>query len=97
MTMHTPPHPGEFITEVYLIPNNLSGRELATQLGVAPSTLSRVLKGNSGISPDMALRLSKAVGRTAESWLALQYNHDLWQARQRADLSSVSKMRFSAA
>lgn len=45
-----PPHPGEFITEVYLIPNNFSGRELATQLGVAASTLSRLLKGSSGIS-----------------------------------------------
>ncbi len=47
-----PPHPGAFITEVYLIPNNLSGRELASQLGVAASTLNRVLKGSSGISPD---------------------------------------------
>ncbi len=97
MTMHNPPHPAEFITEVYLIPNNLSGRELATQLGVAASTLSRVLKGSSGISPDMALRLSKAVGRTAESWLALQYNHDLWQARQRVDLRGVGKLRLNAA
>ena len=97
MTMHNPPHPGEFITEVYLVPNNLSGRELAAQLGVAASTLSRVLKGNSGISPEMALRLSKAVGRSAESWLTMQYNHDLWQARQRVDLRSVGKMRLSAA
>ena len=97
MTMHNPPHPGEFISEVYLVPNNLSGRELAAQLGVAASTLNRVLKGNSGISPEMALRLSKAVGRSAESWLAMQYNHDLWQARQRVDLRGVGKMRLSAA
>ena len=97
MPMHNPPHPGEFITEVYLLPNELSGRELAAQLGVAASTLSRVLKCSSGISPEMALRLSKAVGRSAESWLAMQYNHDLWQARRRVDLRGVTKLRLSAA
>lgn len=97
MAMHNPPHPGEFISEVYLIPNNLSGRELASKLGVAASTLNRVLKGNSGISPEMALRLSKAIGRSAESWLAMQYNHDLWQARQSVDLRSVGKLRLIAA
>ena len=69
--MHNPPNPGEFITEVYLGPNNLSGRELAAKLGVAASTLHRVLTGASGISPEMALRLSKALGRSPESWLAM--------------------------
>lgn len=97
MAMHNPPHPGEFITEVYLEPNNLSGRELAMKLGVAPSTLSRILKGLSGISPEMALRLSKALGRSAESWLAMQYNYDLWQAKQSVDLGNVGKVRFTAA
>src|SRR3990172_2183989 len=63
MTMHNPPHPGEFITEVYLEPNNLSGRELAAKLGVAASTLNRILTGASGISPEMALRLSNATYR----------------------------------
>jgi len=97
MAMHNPPHPGEFITEVYLEPNGLSGRELALKLGVAASTLSRVLKGASGVSPEMALRLSKALGRSPESWLAMQYSHDLWQAKQHVDLSNVGKVRFSAA
>src|SRR5207244_8522280 len=77
MAMHNPPHPGEFITEAYLEPNNLSGRELAAKLSVAASTLHRILIGKSGISPEMALRLSKALGRSPESWLAMQYNHDL--------------------
>lgn len=95
--MYNPPHPGEFITEVYLQPNALSGRELALKLGVAPSTLSRVLKGTSAISPEMALRLSKALGRSPESWLAMQYNHDLWRARQRVNLSNVSKVKLIAA
>ncbi len=97
MNMHNPPHPGEFITEVYLEPNSLSGRELAAKLGVAASTLNRVLTGASGISPEMALRLSKALGRSPESWLAMQYNHDLWQTKQRVNLGNVSKIRLTAA
>jgi antitoxin HigA-1 len=97
MAMHNPPHPGEFLTEVYLKPNNLSGRELASKLGVAASTLNRILTGASRISAEMALRLSKALGRSPESWLALQYNHDLWQAKQRVNLSKVAKVRLTAA
>lgn len=97
MAMHNPPHPGEFITEVYLEPNKLSGRELAAKLDVAASTLNRILTGTSGISPEMALRLSKALGRSPESWLAVQYNYDLWQARQRVKLDNVGKVRLTAA
>jgi addiction module HigA family antidote len=97
MAMHNPPHPGEFITEVYLKPNNLSGRQLAAKLGVAASTLNRILTGASSLSPEMALRLSKALGRSPESWLALQYNHDLWQAKQRVNLSKVARVRLTAA
>jgi addiction module HigA family antidote len=95
--MHNPPHPGEFITQVYLEPNGISGRELALKLGVAASTLNRILKGTSGISPEMALRLAKALGRSPESWLAMQYNYDLWQAKQRVDLAGVGKVRLTAA
>lgn len=97
MTMHNPPHPGEFITAVYLEPNGISGRELAVKLGVAASTLNRILKGASGISPEMALRLAKALGRSPESWLAMQHNHDLWQARQHVDLAQVARVRLTAA
>jgi len=97
MAMHNPPHPGEFITEVYLEPNNLSGRELAAKLNVAASTLNRILTGTSGVSPEMALRLSKALGRSPESWLAMQYNHDLWQAKRHVKLGNVVKIRLTAA
>jgi antitoxin HigA-1 len=96
MSMHNPPHPGEFIAEVYLEPNNLSGRELAAKLDVAASTLNRILTGTSGVSPEMALRLSKALGRSPESWLAMQYNHDLWQAKRHVKLGNVSKVRLTA-
>jgi len=97
MAMYNPPHPGEFITDVYLEPNGISGRELAEKLDVAASTLSRILKGTSRVTPEMALRLSKAVGRTPESWLAMQDFYDLWVARQHVDLKRVSKLRLAAA
>ena len=97
MAMYNPPHPGEFITEVYLEPNGISGRELAVKLDVAPSTLSRILKGSSRITPEMALRLAKAIGRSAESWLSMQDNHDLWVARQQVNLKGVGKLRLAVA
>ena len=97
MPMHNPPHPGEFIREVYLEPNDITGRQLAAKLGVSPSTLNRVLRCTSGISPEMALRLSKALGRSPESWLSMQDNHDLWQARQTVDLDAVERIDFRAA
>lgn len=95
MNMYNPPHPGEFIEEVYLKPFGLSSRFLAEKLGVAPSTLNRVIKKQSGVSPEMALRLSKAVGRSPQSWLAMQDNYDLWQARQRLDLDQIHKIEFA--
>jgi addiction module HigA family antidote len=97
MAMHNPPHPGEFIAAVYLEPNHISGRELATALDVSPSTLSRLLNGSTAISPVMALRLSKALGRSPESWLAMQSNYDLWHARRKVKLGKIAKIRFSAA
>lgn len=97
MTMHDPPHPGEFIKEVYLEPNEISARELAKRLGVSISGLNRVLRGSAGVSPELALRLSKALGRSPESWLAMQYNHDLWQAKKRVNLAKVRKVRLTAA
>jgi addiction module HigA family antidote len=95
--MHNPPHPGEFISEVYLEPFQISGRELAQKLDVAASTLSRVLSGTSRVTPEMALRLSKALGRTPESWLAMQDAHDLWQARKQVDLRRVSRLKLASA
>ena len=96
MQMYNPPHPGEFIREIYLDPYELSIRSLAESLGVSASTLARVISGTSGISPEMALRLSKAIGRSPESWLAMQHNYDLWQARKSVDLSHVTSIEFAA-
>ena len=97
MTMHNPPHPGEFIRSTYIEPFEISIRSLADSLAVAPSTLTRLVGRRSGVSPEMALRLSKALGRSPESWLAMQHNYDLWQARKEADLSDVQSLQFDAA
>jgi len=97
MAMHNPPHPGEFIRATYIEPFDISIRSLAESLGVSPSTLARIISKRSGISPDMALRLSKALGRSPESWLAMQHNYDLYQAKKVADLSEVQKIEFDAA
>jgi len=95
--MHNPPHPGEFISDVYLEPFQISGRELAQKLDVAASTLSRILSGTSRVTPEMALRLSKTLGRSPESWLAMQDAHDLWQARKQVDLRRVSRLKLASA
>jgi addiction module HigA family antidote len=97
MNMHNPPHPGEFIESIYLKPHGVSCRTLATHLGVAASTLSRIVKGKSAISPEMALRLSKTLGRTPESWLSMQDNYELWQAKQSLDLGKVQRLDLNAA
>lgn len=94
MAMHNPPHPGEFIREVYLEPHGINARYLAERLEVSPSTLGRILKGTSGISPEMALRLSRVLGRSAESWLAIQDQYDLYQANQNVDLRRIKPMKF---
>ncbi len=92
MRMYNPPHPGEFIREVYLEPYNFSLRFVAVKLKVSTSTLSRLIKGQSRISSDMALRLSKTLGRTPESWLNMQSNYNLWQAQQNINLEKVEKI-----
>ena len=95
MKMYNPPHPGEFIREVYLEPYNLSIRFVAAKLKVSTSTLSRLIKGQSNISSEMALRLSKTFGRTPESWLHMQNNYNLWQAQQNINLEKVEKLTFA--
>ena len=95
MRMHNPPHPGEFILEVYIKPYNLSIRLVASKLNVSPSTFSRLIKGQSNISSDMALRLSKTLGRSPESWLIMQDNYNLWHAQKNVNLEEVEKLEFA--
>ena len=97
MAMHHPPHPGEFIREVYLSPHGASVRALAASLAAAPATAMRVVDGSRRVNAEMALRLAKALGRTPESWLAMQYNHDLWHAKRRVNLGNVERLKLTAA
>ena len=78
-------------------PHGVSIHSLADNLDVAASTVTRLVNGQSGVSPEMALRLSKALGRSPESWLAMQHAHDLWGARKSTDLSNVEQIHFGAA
>lgn len=82
MRMHNPPHPGEIIKSLCLEPLGLSVTEAAKALGVTRKTLSAILNGRGGISPEMAVRLSIAFGTSAESWLNQQTQYDLWHAEQ---------------
>jgi len=95
MSMHDPPHPGEFIREVYLQELGVSSRKVAAKLKVSPSTFTRLLNGKSSVTPEMALRLSKTLGRSPESWLAMQNNYDLWQARKHFNIDEVEKLEFA--
>ena len=82
MAMKNPPHPGRSIKDACLDPLSLSVTEAAERLGVARHTLSRVINGHAGISPEMALRFEKMGWSTAESWVRLQTAYDLAQARK---------------
>jgi addiction module HigA family antidote len=83
MKMHDPPHPGEVLRKLCLEPLDLTVSETADALGVSRKTLSAILNGRAGISPEMAVRLSIAFETTAESWLNQQMQYDLWQAERK--------------
>jgi addiction module HigA family antidote len=92
MQMHNPPHPGEILRELCIEPLGLSVTEAAEGLGVSRKTLSAVLNGRAGISPEMALRLSIAFDTTAESWLNQQTQFDLWVAGKKKKKLRVKKL-----
>ena len=95
-TQQLPPHPGAFIKEVYLDAlENVSSRTVAEKLHVAPSTFNRIIQGESNISPEMALRLSKTLGRSPESWLAMQDHYDLYHAKKNFNFDEVEKLQIA--
>lgn len=81
--MHNPPHPGEVLKDGVFTGTGITIADFAGRIGVTRVALSRVLNGRAGISPDMALRLADALGGSAETWLHMQANYDLWQAQQK--------------
>jgi len=90
--MHNPPHPGEVLKELCLKPLNLTVTEAAEALGVSRKTLSSILNGRAGISPEMAVRLLIAFNTSAESWLNQQLQYDLWQAERKRKRLRVGKL-----
>lgn len=90
--MHNPPHPGEILRSLCLEPLGLSVTDAAKALGVSRKTLSAVLNGRAGVSPEMAVRLSIAFDTTAESWLNQQIQFDLWMAEKRRKSLKVSRL-----
>ena len=93
MRMHEPPHPGEILRELCLAPLGASVTDAAVALGVSRKTLSAVLNGRAGISPEMAVRLSIAFDTSAESWLKQQMQYDLWHAEQLRTRMRVKRIR----
>src|SRR3954452_13124739 len=89
--MRNPPHPGEVIKELCLDPLALTVTAAAEGLGISRRTMSMLINGRAGISPDMAIRLSKAFGRSPESWLQLQLQYDLSQAEKRSNTIKVKR------
>ncbi len=94
--MHDPPHPGEIIKELCLEPLGLSVTDAAKGLGVTRKALSELLNGHTGVSSEMAIRLEQAFGSTAETWLFMQLEYDLWQAKQRAGNLKVTRFASPA-
>jgi addiction module HigA family antidote len=92
MKMHNPPHPGEVLRELCIEPLGLSITETAEALGITRKTLSAILNGRSGISPEMAVRLSLAFGTSSESWLNQQAQYDLWEAEKKRKRLNVKKL-----
>ncbi len=92
MKMHNPPHPGEVLRELCLKPLELTVTQAATALGVSRKTLSSILNGRAGISPEMAVRLSLAFGTTAESWMNQQVQYDLWHAERKRKKLHVARL-----
>lgn len=92
MNMHNPPHPGEILRELCIEPLGLSITDAAEALGISRKTLSAILNGRSGISPEMAVRLSMAFGTSSESWLIQQSQYDLWEAEKKRKQLNVKKL-----
>src|SRR3990170_5899174 len=95
MAMYNPPHPGEIIREFCMDALKINVTEAAKALGVTRRTFSTLVNGRAGISPEMALRLSKVFGRTPEGWLRLQLQFDLWKTQQSVDIRRLKRVEAS--
>jgi len=96
--MYSPPHPGEVLRDGVFTDTGITVTDFAKRICVTRVALSRVLNGKAGISADMALRLAKALGGSAESWLHMQANYDLWQAEKalRRKVAKITPLKQAA-
>ena len=92
MGMHNPPHPGGIVKRQCLEPLGLTVTRATEGLGVTRQTLSELVNERTGVSVDMAIRLSKAFGSTPETWLGMQMAWDIWQARERGREIAVENL-----
>ena len=97
MKQHNPPHPGELLSALWLKPLGLSITATALALGVSRKHVSELVNGRAGLSADVALRLERAFGKSAESWLAHQTSYDLWQMRRPANARRYKAIALLAA
>ncbi len=93
MEMYNPMHPGEVIRELYIEGSGMSLRAVAEALGVSAPTFSRLVSGKSSFSVEMAFRLERVLGGSAESWLQMQTNYDLWQTKQSDRYQEIKKLK----
>mgnify|MGYP001446586129 FL=1 len=96
IAQHNPMHPGAFIKRVYLEPNDIGSNALARQLKVSTGLISRLVNEKTGLSSEMALKLSKVLGRSPESWLLMQDNYNLWRAKQVIDLNDYQPLKLAS-
>lgn len=96
--MYNPPHPGEVLRDGVFTDMGITVTDFAKRIGVTRVALSRVLNGKAGISADMAVRLAAALGDSAESWLHMQANYDLWQAAKslKREVAKIEPLKMAA-
>jgi addiction module HigA family antidote len=96
--MHNPPHPGEVLRDGVFTDTGITITEFAKRIGVTRVALSRILNGKGGISADMAVRLTAALGGSAESWLHMQANYELWQAEKtlKREVAKIEPLKLAA-
>ncbi len=95
MEQFNPPHPGQMIKEVYIEPFDIGANEIALKMGINKSTFNRLLNQKSSMTPEMALRISIVIGRSPESWLAMQSNYDLWYIKKSLNTNELEPISFA--
>ena len=96
--MHNPPHPGEVLLDGVFTDTGITVTDFAQRIGVTRVALSRVLNGKAGISADMAVRLTAALGGSAESWLHMQADYELWLAEKalKREVAKIEPLKLAA-